>query len=322
MPEVGIVIVTYQSEAVIADCLRAAVCTGAEVVVIDNASRDATVQVARGLGARVVANAENRGFAGAVNQGVQLLKTPYVLLLNPDAVLQTGIEPLTARLRQPGVGAAGGLLLGRDGRSQRGFSVRRFPTPAALIFEILLVNRAWPSNPVNWQYRCSNVSLEAARPVDQPAGAFLMFSRQAWQQIGAFDEGFYPVWFEDVDFCRRLRCAGFSIWLEPAARAVHDGGHAVQSLSFEQSRVYWYGGLVRYAARHFRPLSYRLVCAALVLGSLIRFVGELLQHRTFSTSAVYGRVAGMAARSFRNSRHAGSMECGDPDMGILRKRKG
>src|SRR5436309_10634563 len=109
MAEVGIVIVTYQSEAVIGDCLRSVARTGAEVVVIDNASRDRTVDVARGCGARVIANVVNRGFAGGVNQGVRLLDTPNVLLVNPDAVLETGIEPLIDRLREPGVGAVGGL---------------------------------------------------------------------------------------------------------------------------------------------------------------------------------------------------------------------
>lgn len=300
MAEVGIVIVTYQSEAVIGACLRSVAGSGAEVVVIDNASSDAGVEVAKGQGARVIANAENRGFAAAVNQGVNALDTPYVLLLNPDTVLTTGLEPLILRLRQPGVGAAGGLLLSEDGKPQKGFSVRRFPTPAALICEILLVNRAWPLNPVNWNYRCFDLTLEEARAVDQPAGAFLMFSREAWQRCGGFDEGFYPVWFEDVDFCKRLKNAGWQVWLEPATRALHHGGHAVESLSFEQSRVYWYGGLLRYAARHFEPAPYRLICVAIVLGSLLRLAGEVFQRHSFSNTAVYGRVARMAAKSLRS----------------------
>jgi N-acetylglucosaminyl-diphospho-decaprenol L-rhamnosyltransferase len=308
MAEVGIVIVTYQSEAVIGACLDSVARTGAEVVVIDNASRDRTAEVGRGCGARVIANVENRGFAGGVNQGVQLLDTPYVLLVNPDAVLETGIEPLIARLREPGVGAVGGLLVGDDGRPQRGFSVRRFPTATALVFEILLINRVWPSNPVNWKYRCFDLSLGEAKPVDQPAGAFLMFSRAAWKQCGGFDEAFYPVWFEDVDFCLRLKGAGFAIWIEPASRAVHHGGHAVKSLSYEQSRIYWYGSLLRYAARHFEPAKYRWVCAALVLGSVVRFVGELFQRRTISNSVIYGRVARMAAKSLLGPQCAESEE--------------
>ncbi|HCC59122.1 MAG TPA: hypothetical protein DEQ47_18040 [Solibacterales bacterium] len=304
MPEVGIVIVTYQSEAVIGACLQSLTHTGAEVVVIDNASTDATVAVARGHAARVIANSQNRGFASAVNQGVGLLDTPYILLLNPDTVLLSGIEPLVERLRQPGVGAVGGLLVGQDGRPQRGFSVRRFPTPAALIFEILLLNRAWPSNPVNWQYRCSDMTLDEAQPVDQPAGAFLMFSRLAWEQCGGFDETFYPVWFEDVDFCRRLKSAGYAVWFEPASRAVHHGGHAVESLSFEQSRVYWYRSLLQYAARHFPPAKYRMICAALVIGSLVRFAGEVFQSRSFSSSAIYGKVAKLAAKCLLGLRYA------------------
>lgn len=150
-----------------------------------------------------------------------------------------------------------------------------------------------------------------------------MFSRLAWQQCGGFDETFYPVWFEDVDFCRRLKDAGYAIWFEPASRAVHRGGHAVESLSFEQSRVYWYRSLLQYAARHFPPAKYRMVCVALVIGSLGRYLGEVFQRRSFSSSAVYSKVAKMAAQGLRSPRYADARQwCGDPDMGILRKRKG
>ena len=131
-----------------------------------------------------------------------------------------------------------------------------------------------------------------------------MFSRVAWEQCGGFDETFYPVWFEDVDFCRRLKNLGYTIWYEPAGRALHRGGHAVESLSFEQSRVYWYRSLMQYAARHFPPAKYRMVCAALVIGSLMRLAGELFQRRSFSSSAVYGKVAKLAAKCLRDPRHA------------------
>jgi N-acetylglucosaminyl-diphospho-decaprenol L-rhamnosyltransferase len=91
MSEIGIVIVTYFSEREIGACLDAAVASGAEVVVVDNASGDGTVrEVARRPGARLIANRSNRGFAAAVNQGIQALNSPYVLLLNPDAVLWKG----------------------------------------------------------------------------------------------------------------------------------------------------------------------------------------------------------------------------------------
>ena len=77
--DVGIIIVTYNSASVIGPCLDAAVATGAEIVVVDNASSDGTARVAARPGVRLIANATNRGFAAAVNQGFSALKRNYVL---------------------------------------------------------------------------------------------------------------------------------------------------------------------------------------------------------------------------------------------------
>src|SRR3954451_14618743 len=101
MPDVGIIIVTYNSSAEIGACLDAAMRTGAEIVVVDNSSADGTVTEVKQRAVRLIANTENRGFAAAVNQGFIALSTPYVLLLNPDAVIVTGIEPLRAACDLP-----------------------------------------------------------------------------------------------------------------------------------------------------------------------------------------------------------------------------
>src|SRR5579863_634758 len=153
MSAIGIVIVTYNSEAEIGASLDAALGTGAEIVVVDNASTDGTIAEISRRAVRLIANQVNRGFAAAANQGFTALSSPYVLLLNPDAVILAGIENLREACDLPGAGAAGGQLLGIDGQSQKGFMVRRFPTPLSLISEALLVNRIWPGNPANRRYR-------------------------------------------------------------------------------------------------------------------------------------------------------------------------
>src|SRR3982751_379333 len=94
MPDTGIIIVTYNSGDEIGACLDAALATGADIVVVDNASADETVAEAAKRGVRVIANSENRGFAGAANQGFAALSNPYLLLLNPDAVILTSLQPL------------------------------------------------------------------------------------------------------------------------------------------------------------------------------------------------------------------------------------
>src|SRR5579872_1335 len=102
MSPIGIVIVTYNSQAEIGASLDAALRSGAEVVVVDNASSDGTIAEIARRGVRLIANRENRGFAGAVNQGFAVLNCPYVLLLNPDAVIEGGLETLREACDLPG----------------------------------------------------------------------------------------------------------------------------------------------------------------------------------------------------------------------------
>src|SRR6266700_1458498 len=123
MAPIGIVIVTYNSAAEIGPCLDAAMSTGTDIVVVDNASGDGTLAEIRRRGVRLIANPENRGFATAVNQGFAVLSNTYVLLLNPDSVLLTSLEPLRAACDLPGSAGAGGKLLDAIGQPQIGFMV-------------------------------------------------------------------------------------------------------------------------------------------------------------------------------------------------------
>jgi GT2 family glycosyltransferase len=297
MTEIGIIVVTYNSAAEIGPCLDAALTSGAEIVVVDNASTDSTLVEVRRRGVRCLANPENRGFAAAVNQGFEALQTPYVLLLNPDAVLQTSLQPLRLACDWPASAGATGKLLGSDGQPQSGFMVRDFPTPAALALEALVLNRIWPGNPVNRRYRCLDWSGEPGSKVAQPAGAFLMVRRAVWRDLGGFDERFFPLWFEDVDFCRRIRDAGLNLYYVPEAVAIHSGGHSISGIPLEMRLVYWYRGLLRYAAKHFGPVAFRAVCLAVVTGSLLRGLAVSAAQRSFQPIRVYAKVTVLAGRS-------------------------
>lgn len=298
MNDIGIIVVTYNSAAEIGPCLDAAVHSGAEIVVVDNASQDGTVQEVARHHVRLIANPENRGFAGAVNQGFGALSSRYVLLLNPDAVIQTSLEPLREACDLPGSAGAGGQLVDTDGRPQLGFMVRRLPTPGALILEALVLNRLWPGNPVNRRYRCLDLEKVVRSKVEQPAGAFLMVRRSVWQEVGGLDEGFFPLWFEDVDFCRRIHDCGWTLYYAPEAVAKHTGGHSLSHIVLYKRLIYWYGGLLRYAAKHFGPLAFRAVCVAVMTGSILRGIAESTLQCSFKPMAAYGKVTKLAARAW------------------------
>jgi GT2 family glycosyltransferase len=267
----GIAIVTYNSEACIVACLEAAATHADQIVVVDNASSDNTVALVKTFPQVVlVRNTANRGFAAAVNQATEGLDSEFILLLNPDAVLQTSLEALVKVCGHAGYAAAGGLLLDPDGIPQSGFMTRRFPTPAALAFEVLGINALWPSNPVNRHHRCVGQDPLIACDTEQPAGAFLMYRRALWKELKGFDERFFPIWFEDVDFLVRARDAGYLIRYEPAAVAIHQGAHSIDQLQANERIVYWYNSLLAYAAKHFDLLSFRAVAAAVFCGAATR----------------------------------------------------
>jgi GT2 family glycosyltransferase len=296
MRSVGIVIVTYNSTPDIGPCLEAALATGAEIVVVDNASEDGTGSEVERRNVRLITNASNAGFAAAANQGIRALHAPLVLLLNPDAIIQSGLEHMCDACRNPQTAAAGGTLVNQTGEPQVGFMVRRFPTAAALCMECLLINRLWPHNPVNWHYRCLDLDYSAPLEVEQPAGAFLMIRRDAWERLGGFDENFYPLWFEDVDFLKRAKDNGYHICYVPAAVAKHTGGHSIRKISLEFRQYYWYRSLLRYAGKHFRPGSEKAICLAVIIGSVLRTMLGIPHQRSLKPIAVYGKVVRLAGQ--------------------------
>ncbi|MFN0104625.1 MAG: glycosyltransferase family 2 protein [Bryobacteraceae bacterium] len=267
------VFVTYNSAGYIGRAVESCLQQNIFIVVVDNGSTDGTLAaIPSHANVRVVANGRNLGFAGGVNCAVRESNASYFLLLNPDIELLDPIGPLVTAVVEKGHNAAAGLLVDTAGNPQKGFSFRRLPTPAALAFEVLGINRIWPVNPVNRWYRCLDLDPLQPQAVEQPAGACFLFRRDDWERLGGFDEGFYPVWYEDVDFCRRLLATGGRIWFNPLVRVLHHGGHSVQKIELGYRERVWYGSLLRYVAKHFRPLSRRIVAIIVALAVIPRIL--------------------------------------------------
>jgi hypothetical protein len=262
-------------------------------VVVDNASSDGTLACTRRAGAHVIANAENRGFAAAVNQGIRATESEFLLLLNPDAQILTSVDALIEATRQYGLAA--GRLVDATGETQAGFTIRRFPTPMTLILEMAGINRLWRRNPVNQRYRYLDRDLEQPGEVEQPAGAFLMTRRDVWERLGGLDESFHPVWFEDVDYCRRAIDAGYRIAYVPAVSAEHLGAHSITQVPVGHRAIWWCASLIQYAAKHFGALGYRGVCLAAVLTSLPRMVAGMIQQRSLAPAQTYSKIVRFAA---------------------------
>jgi len=288
MPLGTVVIVTHNSGGCIRACLQALEpFTQWKVVLVDNNSTDDTIQEARKvrLEIRTLINSHNAGFAGAVNQAAKVAEGDFLVILNPDTIPTAGsLDKLAQAFRSDAVGAAGGLLMGKDNLPEKGFTVRRFPSTGSMLAEILLLNRVWPGNPCNVHYRCLDLDYESYQEVDQPAGACLAVKRQAWETVNGFDDSFFPVWFEDVDFCRRLRDREWKIVYCPDAIFLHAGGHSINRLSFRDRQSYWYSNLLRYFRKHHSRSEVAALRLGITIGLLFRALLSSVGLRPSGTS--------------------------------------
>jgi len=281
------IVVTYNSGESIGPCLEALTREDCEIVVVDNASADDSVRRVEQFVAwhpvRLIANELNVGFGAAVNQGAREATGDVLLILNPDAVAEAGAVAAILKCMQTTQAAAvGGALLEGDGQPACGFAFRRLPTLWALVFEATLVNQLWPGNPVNRRYRCLDADYSQQQEVEQPAGACLAISHTMWDKLGGFDEQFFPVWFEDVDLCKRVREAGGNVFYCPGARFRHAGAHSVGQLSFRDRQLFWYANMLRYARKHFSKAQVLILRLAIVKGMFFRSIAALFGARQVS----------------------------------------
>ncbi len=250
---VGAVVVRYRGGEEVARCLASLLGHGGgvpeRIVLVDSGSGDggAAALAGRFPAVRVVELGENRSFAHAANRGAREAGGGFVLLLNPDAEVETGaLAPLVDHLeRNPELTGVVPLLVGPDGRPQHRWQLRRLPTERDLA-------RGRPGRPAY------PAPPRAPGPVAQPAAAAWLLRREAWEALGGFDEAYAPAWWEDVDLCARRaarRAAGDARVGEgfrvlPASRVRHLGGVSASELGPEAFLPLYFRNLVRYARRH------------------------------------------------------------------------
>jgi N-acetylglucosaminyl-diphospho-decaprenol L-rhamnosyltransferase len=227
LASISIVIVAYNSGEFLRRCLAAVGSGHGEVVVVDNGSAESEPHVAREA-VRLIKRSRNDGFGTAANAGVANTSGRWVLLLNPDAwPLEDGVERLVEFAEsRPGLGAAGPCLFDPDGQPQR--STIRPPLGAARLAAWGAFPRAVTSLYGAWRRVTSVVPRKRVRPTEFLQGSALLVRRDAFEQVGGFDESFF-MYGEDADLCARLRGAGWEVELCPAARFVHVGGGSTGS---------------------------------------------------------------------------------------------
>lgn len=292
---VSIVIVNWNSGALLERCVLSLRqhAAGSEIIVIDNASVDFSLDFTSRLDTPLVLlrNEGNLGFAAGNNQGWRRSRGEQVLFLNPDIEASPGAVGNLERVLvdEPSVWAVGGKLISPSGRFQTGFNVRSFPSIGSVAAEMLLLDELWPGNPWTRRYRMSGWDHNSAREVDQPAAACLMVQRKALDQLDGFDESFRPAWYEDVDFCRRVRKNGGRILFEPEAEFLHHGGSSLKYLAREEFLEYFHTNQLRYFLKHHGENAarrvQRLVSAGMYLRAALSLVRPFIEGSTRLFSA-------------------------------------
>ena len=259
MGEVAIVVVTYNSEACIGDLLDSLDGSGAgAIVVVDNGSSDATVQVVEAHPEVRLVRSTNVGYAGGINRGVrEVPDADAYLILNPDLVVRPGlVAPLSAALDDPDVGIVVPLVLTSDGRRQD--SLRREPT----LLRALGLNRT--GIPLLSEYVMGDDAYRGAHDADWALGAALMFSRACYDAVGGWDESYF-LYSEETEFCLSARDSGWRTRLVPEAVVIHHEGGSGRS---DATHVMQIVNKVRlYARRHSRLAGYAYL-AVTVLSEL------------------------------------------------------
>ncbi len=293
----SIVIVNWNTKALLAGCLASIAehpPSGAyEVIVVDNASTDGSPVMLRDRfpDVTLLVNEENVGFAAANNVGIAQSHGDYILLLNSDTVVRAGA--LDALLRfmetEPEAGAAGARLINGDGTLQPSCSA--LPTLLREGMHLFHLDFRQRRMMQRWDTR-------QPRPVEVLLGACMLVRRTALEQIGLMDEGYF-MYSEEVDYCRRLRDAGWKLYWVPQAEVVHYGGQSTRQVATEMF-LRLYAAKLRYFRKHEGARAGQVYKLILLAAALFRLL--LLPLALFAPRSKRREQMALAGRYWRLAR--------------------
>lgn len=255
MTDLSIVILNWKVKDLLRECLasvyRHTKGVSFEVIVVDNDSRDGSAEMVATEfpAAMLIVNNRNVGFAAGNNPGIGAAQGEFIVLLNPDTVLEEdALSAMVADMRaHPKAGIEGPRLLGADGKLQP--SVRGLPGLADQAMIMLKLHHALRGAGPLRRYFADDHDYGAAGAVEQVMGAAFMMRRAALEQVGILDERFF-IWFEEVDLCARMRDAGWEVRYFPGATVIHRGGESFGKVFGPKKQRYFNASLRAYMRKH------------------------------------------------------------------------
>lgn len=250
-----------------------------EVFIIDNNSQDNTVEMVEEEFPQIklIKNKENLGFAKANNQVLEEIKGKYILFLNPDMKVKKGtLEGIVKWMdKHPKAGIAGCRLVDENGAIVP--HVRRFPTVWDQLAIILKIPHFLP-NILN-KYLMKNFDYSHSASVDSIRGSFFITRKEIIEKIGCWDERYF-IWFEDVDFCKRVKKAGWKIMYTPVVECIDYMGQSFKQVKRGKTQIYFRNSMLKYFKKWHPIWQYFLLFLAWPIGFLMAVVAEKLNLKS------------------------------------------
>jgi len=264
--DLSVVIITYNSSQYISECLRSILPElgdlKVEIILIDNNSDDKSLEFAtkfseselpENISVQIIANNVNVGYAAANNQGMKISSGKYLLLLHPDVnIREDSLKVLLDTLNEESsFGMVAPQFLFPDESIQP--SCRRFPNYSSVIYEVLGLTKLFSRSKTFNAWKMGDFDHSSRREVDQPMSACVLVKREVMDQVGLMDEQFV-MFFNDVDWCKRIKDAGWKIVFNPDAKVKHVLGGSVK-LARSRMILRSHTGFYQYFQKHFRKPS-------------------------------------------------------------------
>lgn len=272
--DVSIIIVNWNTKELLRDCLdsvyRQTSDIHFETIVIDNASTDSSIEMVKRDFPQVVLieNSQNKGFAAGNNQGMAIARGRYVLLLNSDTVILDGAiqKTLSFADRKPVAAVIGCRVLNPDRTLQ--LTCFMFPGLLNLILSSTYLYKVFPKSRFFGRERMSWWDRSEVREVEVVTGCFMLVRREAMEQVGLMDEGYF-MYAEETDWCYRFHRAGWKNLFFPGAEIIHLGGGSSRLRRHEMTLNLLQSVLLFYK-KHKGLFQYTLACCLLIAFFLLR----------------------------------------------------
>ncbi len=242
-----------------------------EIIVVDNHSSDGSSEIVEREFPEVLLlkNSENVGFARANNQALEQARGKFLVLLNPDTIVQEDTFQTLIRFfdNHPDAGMAGCKILNPDGTLQLACR-RSFPTPWVAFTKLVGLSKLFPGSKLFGRYNLTYLNPEQITEVDAISGSFMMLRREVYRQVGPLDERFF-MYGEDLDWCYRVKQAQWKIYYVPETKIIHYKGTS-SGKSQKDTLLMFYRAMLQFVQKHFRGKYLFLPQWFLITGIAIR----------------------------------------------------